>query len=1118
MNLNALRAVIGAEVRGIRRQVRFWIYALVLTFISGAVLINFTVLHSQFSGIAATLGSFGPRYLIAQVGFNSLIVILLGMTFLAFDFRTRELREQMVEVLYVRPFTNLEFVTGKVIGTTIMAWLPIVFVALVFQSVGTITQLAGLPIGDTVEWASLTGFLISTWVALFFWANLIVLLAMLVRFRILVAVTSIILIVGQYFVGFTLPVYAQHTLTLMPTFNFASELTPRLTPDHDDVRWLGHTCVAIAIMLLTSTLMDRRDDAKGRSRWITAAIVFGLGAGIFAGNTWLIFDERAARSERLAAHTAVKQTERPDIQSVTGDLSLSPGEISFDLNYAIAPMAEDSLIFTLNPDMVIETVALNGRPATWEHEYGLLTINAAPGTSHQLRIVGAGVPDPDFAYMDAVTSRDESDLTSVQIALLGTAGSLQRSRYIAMTPGAFWIPASGPAAPSDDATTHPYDFHSLDLVVSIPEGWTVAGPGRREEVGDGTYRFSPDAPVPYLALMAAPFERYAMDHEGITFEMLLSPGHTRNMDTFRDMSDVLKDALSERLANARSLGLDYPYDAFSIVEAPNELRIYAGGWRMDTIAPMPGLTLLRESAFPTARFNFSDRQLQDAEDQEGGVPGFKLRVMEKYFENDYSGGNVYDGFTRNIIQFQTSATGEGAPAINFLLDQLASRLLTGKRVYFSAHEFDQSINLILNILITNIGQDEQIGPALARVTTHKPSVWDRALGRPLAKLDLEDRPRQSLNALILKSDALARTIIDGLGDEETGRLLSEIVDRHRGQTFTYSDFQLVVKDTGVELDALTGDWLYDDQLPGFIFSEATMVRLDDDEAGAPRYQTSLHIRNDEDVPGLIRLRYRWGEEDQPLWDNSLPVRIEARSSVEFGLVTSTPLHELWTQPYLALNREDQRQELPVLNTEETVTDEAFSGFRSSTWDVPRDGSIIVDDLDPGFSLRHDLDYVNEPPMIGGGFLGGGIPIDMDQGIPEYQLNYGLVRYWSRSVYSDSYGKYRRTHALIHPGEGDRNAIFATHLPNAGRWQLALYLGASAGDGSALQRSYLGKYSLTLVQGGSRQDIEFDASVSAFGWNDLGEFQLDAGDIQLEIANVTDKTVVIADAVRWKPLP
>ena len=102
-------------------------------------------------------------------------------------------------------------------------------------------------------------------------------------------------------------------------------------------------------------------------------------------------------------------------------------------------------------------------------------------------------------------------------------------------------------------------------------------------------------------------------------------------------------------------------------------------------------------------------------------------------------------------------------------------------------------------------------------------------------------------------------------------------------------------------------------------------------------------------------------------------------------------------------------------------------------------------------------------MFGAGPFGGGIAIDIDQDLPEFQMNYGNVRYWARSVYYDSYGRYRRTHALIHPGESERYAIFAATLPRSGRW----HMGASARENAPLRRSLLGKYELELVPGDSK---------------------------------------------------
>ncbi|MCZ6640759.1 MAG: hypothetical protein O7F71_04240, partial [Gammaproteobacteria bacterium] len=58
--------------------------------------------------------------------------------------------------------------------------------------------------------------------------------------------------------------------------------------------------------------------------------------------------------------------------------------------------------------------------------------------------------------------------------------------------------------------------------------------------------------------------------------------------------------------------------------------------------------------------------------------------------------------------------------------------------------------------------------------------------------------------------------------------------------------------------------------------------------------------------------------------------------------------------------------------------------------------------------------------------------------------------------------------------------------------------------------------MTLVSDGERIPIEFDGAKASFGWNELGDFQLPAGETRLEVANVTSGSVVIADAIRWRP--
>lgn len=58
--------------------------------------------------------------------------------------------------------------------------------------------------------------------------------------------------------------------------------------------------------------------------------------------------------------------------------------------------------------------------------------------------------------------------------------------------------------------------------------------------------------------------------------------------------------------------------------------------------------------------------------------------------------------------------------------------------------------------------------------------------------------------------------------------------------------------------------------------------------------------------------------------------------------------------------------------------------------------------------------------------------------------------------------------------------------------------------------------MTLVSNGDRRKIEFDGKAASFGWNDLGEFQMPAGESSLEVASITTGSVVVADAIRWRP--
>jgi hypothetical protein len=272
------------------------------------------------------------------------------------------------------------------------------------------------------------------------------------------------------------------------------------------------------------------------------------------------------------------------------------------------------------------------------------------------------------------------------------------------------------------------------------------------------------------------------------------------------------------------------------------------------------------------------------------------------------------------------------------------------------------------------------------------------------------------------------------------------------------------------------------------------------------------VRNAEPADGLVRLEYRTeGQEPSTPRQRSAPVRVPAESAVEIGLVTAEPLGSVRIAPYLALNRDPFNVTLPALDAEKVVAEEPLSGGRPVDWAPARDGAIVVDDLDQGFSVEE---------TGGRGMLrvaGRGAQADLDAGLPVAQDgSVGLrSRRWSRMTYADAWGRYRHTMAVVRKGAGKRSASFTTSLPASGSWEVEYHVpGWRRGRPGAASR---GTWRIVIEGGSDRHEAALDADAAGTGWNSLGRFDLDAGEVTVRVSDETDGDYVQADAIRLRPV-
>ena len=1111
---DALVGVCAFQVRLARRWVRTWLFA-ILAFAAGfLVYLAFSVSHFYVGGVP-------PRLAMPGFGLVMLSTLLIGIVFVAFDARATDETERVAEVLDTRPISNIVLLAGRLLAAVLIVWLPLLALALGLQFAGQIAgQVAGMvaeslefPLGEAPEPVSLLTFvLLDAPVALAFWGALVTALVVVLRSCWVAAIVALALLGLHLYAIFNTPLYLLPALSGITHLGLAgSEILPRWPAGVDVAARLATLACAGGLLVVAAGVLPRRDDVAQRRRLAIGSGLVGVGAVAIAALVW---QAQSRQDERLAwaqVHGALRDAPRLDVERIAGQVAIEPARrlaTRVDVTVrAPATGALDSLRFSLNPGMAVESVRIDGTAVTHSHQDGLLTVVPAQALQPEARVVVAihasGIPDQRFGYLDSRVDAMAETLLGRPMALMGEQASLFDENYVALTPSVRWLPAAGAnfAAPAD--------FHELALAVQLPSGWHAAGAGRT--LSEGLLRFEPSVRIAEFALIAAPFERRALTVQSVECELLIHPMHMRNVELFAASGDGLVDRLRDRL----QLWLSgqhapaYPHDVISLVEAPAQLRRFGGGWFMDTVQALPGVQLMAEYGFPTSRFaerprppSFSDEQWQDylvAQIDYSGAYGIALTT----------------GAARNLVPFLTRATGEGAVAVDYLVEWLTAWRLRGDRNVAPAHWLRVGLEPQQPLLVRAVER------AMGSV-----SMASRWFG--FFSMALEDKSEKlsftgfdpastedGTNILIHKGNLIALSLQRLLGYGKVTRFLALLRERHGGGTFTSDDFAQAMIDVDPTVAPFLEHAMGEQALPGFLASDAHVVRLPDDEAGSPRYQVRVHVRNDEPVPGIAGVSYRTVGASYFQW--SPFAHIPPKSAVEVGVISREPPEEVRLETYLSLNRRIMRLHLPALHAKAIVDEPPLIGARPSDWQAP-DLGIVVDDLDPGFAA------VSPPAEWSLGRSDAA-----DSGIlPEFGRDESPARRrWRRQADQNAviWGKYHRTLARIAAGQGEGSASFTTALPAAGRWRLYYHLpGASLSEGHYMRSNSWWErddafgdmhFKIIAEDNAEEWEVVFDAATAAPGWNRLGTYDLGAGRVQVVVSDATSGDIVIADAVRWE---
>lgn len=1136
-----------------------------------------TLFQMQDSGVLPMYGVISPRYFLGILGSNLLALFCIGVLLFAFDMHSRDERYRVQEVLDCKPVGSLQFFLGRLYGVFLIMGLLLMLVLTLAIGYGLLSEAFAIPFGEPIEPWSVASFLLLDVLPNFiFFGGLVLLLARVIRPRFMAFLLVAFCMFSLQWITSRLP-WALASPLQMVTGNviFPSEIIPTLWNLEVVLNRIALILMGLGFLHWLALLHSRNTGSDFGPRKLGLYSFVG-GILLIAGMLGAQLMEQQQIADWKRFHDEHFEPDSfPDIHDLRGNIDIYPGrtiEINLALDVSVAgEHSGEFVLFSLNPNYRIDELSISGETVNdAKFKKGLLRVPRRYFSEDivELRLKAKGRPNSQFAYLDSVERMSEIvGPEARQLRYLGTENYIFHPEFVVLMPGIKWYPTSGTATNEDLWSRRRKDFFTVDVHVSVPSGWLVAGPAQRELAEEdvrAVFRFRSKNSLPQIALVASRFESVSHQVDGIEFELLFSRVHKRNFDalTLPD-NPPHRPIVEHKLEQMSSSSLDYPYSVYSLVEVPAALRTFGGGRSLKPVLGMPGILMMPETSLPTMNLDSLHaendyRRAGDLDWADRNWVSSKIHRLGTYFGIEQFAGNHLVHFYQSVFFDQVSATGPRAEMLNLILEQVIHLVFEEREISF---EFDigldrevLDLSRIDPVQIANIFRSIEASPHQRYIEMdrgHQILEWFTARNRrltsvavmeaveslSLADYEPSNESTAERRALRLRTLAISRLLMDLWGTDVIVPIIAELRQRFRGQNFSYDDFLSVTKAHGVDFEQQLGDMIYSSSLPGFITSNVAQRRGQTDEDGTTIFETTFELQNGESTAGFCRvIPGSPGMAYLRDFGNWIPVFVEKNQTLEVVLHSGSPRIDVVVQPYLSLNLDILQLDLPTiqdLSEEENRyggTPEIVSIREVEPVQSIGDSFIVIDDLDSGFSVVDNSSRFQFNPFISLARRFVGVSdSEMIHGLPTYQFNEILVQNdtWERKSDTTAYGKYWKTLALNRRGNGESFAKFSTTLPSKGSWQVEYFLPRV---NISRTRRYGGStYSETIggdIAGVAKIDVHIDEVVNTEsldamkvgpGWHVVGAYEVDNPEVEVWISNPNEYDYVYADAIRWSPV-
>lgn len=1056
-----------------------------------------------------SMGGWPMRALPALIPHNAMlflnVVQAIVAIFLASDFLKQDRKLDTTDVIYVRSMSNIDYVVGKTLGNL---GVFLVLNLLVLVEVFVMNVLS--PYASVNALSYLQYFALVSIPTLVFIMGLSFLLMSLLKnqavtFLIILGYVAITLfyLKSKYYYIFDYMAYSI-PMTFSDFVGFGN--VDVLLNHRGMYLFFGLSFISYTIMMLTR-LSHSRLERRVAGGLGTLFLVLGVSMGYV--HLSRVQEGERLRGELILHHDDFLGSMRVDVKHYDLKVKHEGEQLLVRATLQVQNrerMSNDSLLFSLNPGLRVDSVRIDGRDVEIEQRLSTILIKDYELKSRDratIEFVYSGGIIESASYLD-VSKEEYEALNTEFIFQIDKRYAFLTADYVLLTRENMWYPISGVGYGEKNLSWLNPQFSNYRLEVETLPQLTVISQGTGLNA-DGKWVFESTHANSQLSLVIGDYMRKTYDVDGLEFNLYAKPGHDYYTDFFETVQDTLSSVLAETLQDyERTVDLYYPFERFSLVEVPLQYYAYQRVLGGSLEYTQPEMILFGEKGASVEQADFDTEYRRQ---KEGGGPGgprrsanqmtdeeVRVQVFRNFVASFFSSSGRPD-FSRNNGQMEVSETKNIYYAFPLFYDfvySVSSEKWPVSNKVFGAYKSSSAEESGMSGWMRDMSGtsgDEEANLAL--------------LSYSFEEL-LEDQDRKDIinDVISLKGTSLFSIVREKIGDEAFDNFLFDYLYRNRFKTATLEMFARELKgEFDVDLISYMGDWFKSKELPAYLIGDVEAVNvLDGDEL---KTMVVFKISNIESAEGVVELEFRTGGGPRMGGGGSSEnitklIHLDGNETKEVSMLISGSPRGGTINTLTSKNIPSQLR-LDWGRLEEDNTKIPFEGERVLSKQVSGvlPGEIVVDNEDSGFEITQ----VSQGSRLRTWLLSTELESDKYASFNQWRPPLG----WSLTTHSDFYGTNLRSAYYAASGNGDQVAKWHVPLQGEGFYSVYVYLFQPWGRERA-------EYNYRLVHHDGEEQVP--VAVRDKGWYYIGAYYFKGESALIELSNVSKGRMVVADAVKF----